>query len=305
MDIKRHVIRPHAQELWLKDADPVLQQLSTTIMVSDSSNKKSFVYEADSINYVEEFLFNMTESQQSSSLRELLAVHRVCTETPDFFADKKDSQVIWITDSMVMCYFLTRGSRIPDIQRVILDIKDCEIKFNIRIQPYWLSRNSSLIDTADFGSKFSKVKHEWGIDYNSYIKISEILQLYPTIDALASENMTKCTLFYSKLPSHKALATDFFLQKLSTDQCYFICPSVELISRSLEKILCYSGITCIFTIPLWKSAVFWPQFTKLGAFKSFIKQYTIYQPIFQSSSPECLFHKTKNFSMIAFKIITP
>ena len=304
VNIKRSIIKPHVQELWLKEVDPSLQQLRTTVMVSDSSQYKSFIYEAEELQFVEEFLFTADESVQSSSLRELLAIHRVCSEKPEFFDDKYNQQIIWVTDSQVLWWFLHRGSRIPAIQKLILDIKDCELAFNINITPYWLSRNSSLIHTADFGSKYDRSKHEWGIDHQSYIKISEILQIYPTIDALASDQFSKCSLFFSKIPTHKAMATDFFMQKLSTEHCYFLCPSIELISSSLDKILSYSGITCLYTIPYWRSAVFWPQFTKLGAFKSFIKQYTIYQPKFISSSKECLFHESKNFSMIAFKIIT-
>lgn len=273
-------------------------------MVSDSSLHKAFIYECDSIKYVEEFPFQLGEQQQSSSLRELLAIHRVCTLNPEFFASKANTMIIWVTDSAVMCHFLNKGSRIPIIQKMILDIKDVEIRYNVVLHPHWLPRSNILLDTADFGSK-RDFTNDWGIDFNSYIKLTELMNIYPQVDCMACEEISKCKKFFSKIPSSQALATDFFLQDLSPNIVYFLCPPVDKIIVALNKLLSYSGISALFVVPIWKAAIYWTEFKKLNGFKSFIKQYIIFQSKFVNLAEDSVFKDDANFKMIGFKILTP
>ena len=117
-----HIIRPAIQTLLLEDLDPNLAHLQKSVIVSDASESSAYVFECDSLSLIQEYPFSLSEQQQSSSMRELLAVHRVFVSMPDFIESKRGSQLVWVTDSQVMCYFLNKGSRVRNIQRIILDI---------------------------------------------------------------------------------------------------------------------------------------------------------------------------------------
>ncbi len=49
----------------------------TSFMVSDASASKAYIYEANYMKEVMEFPFNLKEQAQSSTYRELLAIHRL------------------------------------------------------------------------------------------------------------------------------------------------------------------------------------------------------------------------------------
>jgi hypothetical protein len=80
------------------------------------------------------------------------------------FSAHKGGTVYWQTDSKYCYSFLMRGSRKPDIQRIVADIKCCERKLDIHIVPVWTPRSQSRIVTADFGSKMAFSIDEWCID---------------------------------------------------------------------------------------------------------------------------------------------
>lgn len=302
VNVKHTVIKPVLQDVLLSEVDPQLLSLQTITMVSDSSDTRAFVFECDKLRIVQEFPFSLTEAGQSSSMRELLAVHRLCMHREDFLKLHSGCQLLWLTDSMVMQWFLTRGSRIPAVQKIILDIKEKERLFNFIITPHWLPRTNVLLDTADYGSKRSS--NEWGLDYNTFKDITKILHFNPDLDALACDEIHKCSKFFSKIPSPNALANDFFLQPLYPQVNYYLCPDVKQIIPVLNRLFCFKDINALFVVPLWRTAAYWPSFMDLEKFKSFIVRYHIFKANFISLSDKNVFHNDANFKMIAFVINT-
>ncbi len=107
--------------LWqIRTTDKDLQSL----YVSDASDSHVYIYKADGqFQYVREFELTAGERLASSGYRELLAVKKSLQEDPDQFRAHKGGTIFWQTDSKNCYGFLLRGSRQPDIQKVVMDIK--------------------------------------------------------------------------------------------------------------------------------------------------------------------------------------
>ncbi len=117
----------------------------TTELVRSTDSDGSF-------QLVKDFKFSIEEKSSSSGCRELLAVHKMLVSESECFSALKGGTVYWQTDSKNCYSFLMRGSRKPDIQRIVADIKCYERKLDIRIVPVWTPRSQSRIVTADLGS---------------------------------------------------------------------------------------------------------------------------------------------------------
>jgi hypothetical protein len=284
----------------LEAVDPLDIARLESIMVSDSSESRAYVYEAEKLRFIQEFPFNFTEIQQSSTLRELLAVVRMFEQEP-FLKQNEHKTVAWCSDNRGLVSILNRGSRVEILQRHVINIKLALLKYNITLLPVWQRRSTLLLKIADEGSKVTNTD-EWAIAKEDYDLICEKFMVKPVIDLMASSSNKKCPAFYSKLPDKTAAGTDFFIQDLNSENVMYICPPVKLIVPALHKILSLPSTTTVFVIPLWQSACFWSQFTEVGRFKSFIKRIFVFKTNFTSEAADCMFKGACKFSMIAFLI---
>ncbi len=91
-------------------------------------------------------------------------------EVPEQFRERKGGTIFWQMDSKIYCGFLLRGSRHPDIQRVVMDIKCMERRLDISIVPVWAPRTHASIVTADLGLKTSSSTDEWCVDWDDLVK---------------------------------------------------------------------------------------------------------------------------------------
>ncbi len=66
----------------------------------------------------------------------------------------------WQTDSKNRYSYLTKGSRLPAVQKLVMDIKHRERKLDIKIVPVWTPRSQARIVAADLGSKLSSSTDE-------------------------------------------------------------------------------------------------------------------------------------------------
>ena len=107
-----HVLKPAEKTYLLQDWDPNDDKLDLSTIVSDSSDTRSFIYEADSFRLAADFPFNLTEQSQSSSLRELYSIKKLFESKEDFVKEKAGKGILWLTDSQVMVWFLKRGSKV-------------------------------------------------------------------------------------------------------------------------------------------------------------------------------------------------
>ncbi|MFN9900689.1 MAG: hypothetical protein ACK55Z_18295, partial [bacterium] len=65
---------------------------------------------------MKDFEFSDSEKSASSGFRELLAVKKTLEAEPEQFREHAGGVVFWQTDSKNCYSFLTKGSRIPEVQ---------------------------------------------------------------------------------------------------------------------------------------------------------------------------------------------
>ena len=295
------VLLPAEQEVYLGLVDPADVDKLASIMVSDSSETKAYIYEADQLRVIEDYPFALNEQQQSSTYRELLAVYRIFLHNEKFLQLNKGHSVAWLTDNRALVSILQRGSRVDQIQQLAMDITVTQIRYDIRIIPVWQRRSTLLLRIADDGSK-SDNTDEWGLSDTHYKFICDKFDIHPSFDLMATSSNTKCEYFYSKLPDAAASGVNVFLQNLSPAVTYFACPPVKSIIPLMHKLLDQPGLTCLLVVPFWPSASFWALFVDLGRFRPFIKKMFVFQATFIAAPDKCIFRNEANFSMAAFLI---
>ena len=96
--------------------------------------------------------FTAVESQESSTFKELTAVHETWTN-PDILNEYANRTIGHYGDNKAVCFILAGGSRQPKLQKLALDIFLALRKFNITLVPIWVSRENELISWADKGSR--------------------------------------------------------------------------------------------------------------------------------------------------------
>ena len=218
----------------------------------------------------------------------------------DSFTKKSGQIVYWLTDSKCNYSFLKFGSRKPYIQKIILQIKLFELRYDFCIIPIWAPRTNALIAMADAGSKFSTSTDEWSIDRISFENICSKFGTWPTVDAFASSENRRCSKFFSKIPQIGSMGTNFFAQHLSPEEVYFCCPPPKLIIYALKHFFSFRNCTGVFICPLWKSANYFTFIVHGQRMAPFVLDYFIFNPRF--TSKQGVFKGYKNFNMIAILV---
>ena len=275
------------------------------LFVSDASSSNSFIYLADgSFSYVADFPFSSDEAAASSSYRELLAVHKSLQSDEHIFRQFSSQQVFWQTDNQACVHFLQSGSRRPHIQRVVLSIKTKEKDLGIRIIPVWTPRSHTRIAAADTGSRFASSTDEWFIDRSSLAAVFQQLSFFPgpnCVDCFASAANAVCPAFYSLIPQINTLGINFFAQAPAHSDLY-MCPPVSLAAKAFSSLSRLPGKRCLFIVPRWPAAVFWPLIFPGGSPHPSVKASHEFRPQCYSPVP-CIFTATR-FVFIALLIHT-
>ena len=102
------------------------------------------VYKVESKQRLFSRPFTVVESQESSTFKELTAVHETWTN-PDILNEFAGKTIGHYGDNKAICYILAGGSRQPKLQKLVLDIFMSLRKFNILLVPTWVSRESDII----------------------------------------------------------------------------------------------------------------------------------------------------------------
>ena len=242
----------------------------STVFVSDASDKFAFVFEADKFRIVEEFGFSEEERGMGSGHRELQAVIKTLDKHKGNLV-KKNTVVYWITDSKNLYQFLKRGSRKPSIQRTVLKIKEWENQLGITVVPIWKPRTTSPLVLADLGSKMYQSTDEWGIDKNTYDRITRVIGAKATVDGFATSCNTVARKFYSKYPQVGSAGIDFFAQKLDSKEVYWLCPPVKEVARCIRHVLGKEErVLAYISFPEWKSQNYWPLVVRGEYFATFV-----------------------------------
>ena len=306
----QHIFSSDARSkiLSLKETDRITELVRSTdesipnLFVSDASDTHAFIYRADGeFQLVRDFEFSKEESFGSSGCRELLAVHKMLESEPECFRPHRGGMVYWQTDSKNCYSFLMRGSRKPDIQRLVADIKCKERKLDIKIVPVWTPRTQSRIVTADLGSKMSASTDEWCIDREDLISVFKELNFMPDVDCCASRKNAVCVKFYSKIPQIGSSGVNFLAQELKENVKYFCCPPVKMIGRAVCHLIEKENICSLLIVPVWVSAAFWPALQQSERFRECVLKELRFKPKFyMSNGAKSLFSRCPKFEMAAF-----
>ena len=123
------IVKPAHKTYLLENWDPNNDARELITMVSDASDKSAYIFQADTFQIVAEFPFNDNEAQASSTLRELSAIHKLLTVNEDFLRNNKGRLILWLTDSQSLCHIMRRGSRVRQLQGMVLKIFELQHKW--------------------------------------------------------------------------------------------------------------------------------------------------------------------------------
>ena len=278
--------------------------ISDNLLVSDASDDVSFVYAKGDIQLVKDFIFSPQERLLSSGHRELLGLLKTLENCPEFFRKLSNPVLFWQTDSQNAALFVKKGSKKPKIQTDVLRIKELERFYDIKICPIWTPRTHSNIDFADIGSKLHLSTDEFSINLSDLNSIFRQMNLFPTVDTMASDKNFKMTKFFSLIPQQFSSGINFLAQPLCEEEIYYCCPPVKSIIPVFKKLTSTKNVKSILVVPNWPSAYFWPILYPDGTFSKFIKQYVVFKPKISSYTiVSSLFEKSPQY-FIALKIVT-
>ena len=142
------ILKPAHKTYLLEGWDPKDDARELITMVSDASATTAFVYQADTFNIVAEFPFNDNEKQTSSTLRELSAIFKLLTSDEKFLKENRGRMVLWLTDSQSLCHIMRRGSRVRQLQEMVLKIFELQHKWGENFP--LIFRNLSPLITSFF-----------------------------------------------------------------------------------------------------------------------------------------------------------
>ena len=204
----------------LEEVSRMVKTIETTetkvenLMVSDASETSALMYHEGQVQLVNDHEFDNFEKSTSSGHRELLAVIKTLEseQNSSFFTSLNNRRIYWQTDSKNSFIFMSRGSRVPSIQKDVFKLKTLEKRLNLQIVPVWTSRNHNRIVLVDLGSKFSQSTDEWGVSRDLLHQLFSSWEIQPTVDCFASSTNTICNKFVSKIPQIGASGVNFFAQ---------------------------------------------------------------------------------------------
>ena len=289
------------EEVFFSETDFDLEK-GFSIMASDASDRVAFVFEAENLSLVEEFHFSNLEIGFGSGRRELLSISKSLETRPEAFTNS--GLIFWLTDSINVYYFLRRGSRHFNIQQEVLKIKMKELELGCEIIPLWRPRSSHQMVLADLGSKLFKSTDEWSVDKGTFTSICRQFGLNPTVDGFATRKNSFLNTFFSKMPQYGCAGVNFFSQKLSDKEVYWLTPPVNKVVQTIKHVLATEDrIIAIISFPEWNQAVFWPYIVQGDFFAGFVRAVVYSRPHYvKFNDAPCVFQGKKNFRHISILV---
>ena len=298
------IFDPNTVKFLISDIDPAHFNLNASTIISDASNSETYAYISGKCSLVSNYIFTPEEQELSSSFRELLAISHGFSKFENFLKTQRNKIVIWITDNQCVFSFLNKGSRVPAIQRILLQIKEQEYNFGILLYVKWMHRESDPIRLADLGSKLNSSSDEYGIDHDHFLFLQQYFNVIFEIDAFASHRNRRCVRFISKIPQNEAFDIDFFICDLNVQLFFYIHPPTHLIRKVISKILLYSDFHGVLIIPAWIAHSFWSCIIDSNYFSWFIQDFVLINPTYVSFCKNTIFKGQKNFKTLAVLVNT-
>jgi hypothetical protein len=283
------VFYPSQVNYLIDQIDPVYFDKPLNIFYSDSGAEAAYFFKSGGIQLTDEYLFSPREKEYSSSYRELCAVHLAFHVYEEFFEAQRSSVILWLTDNQCVFSFLTKGSRVPIIQKMCVLIKKAEFKAGVTILPKWVRRDDINLKIADIGSKLCSSSDEYGLSHHDFCTVQERFGLVFTVDCFASKMNRRTETYFSIVPQLESAGMDFFLQNLKSNEIYFIHPPTSVLRKVFNKLVLYQDITCVVILPCWASHSFWSYLIQQGYFQPFVKDFLLFDPLYVPFSKSTMF----------------
>ena len=188
------------------------------------------------------------ESSKSSTWRKLRTVVLALSA---FAPDLQRKRVAWITDNTSVVAIVQNGSKVTELQSLVLSIFNICVRSGILIEMKWIPRNLNY--RADHLSRT--------IDFDHFTINDDVFLMLDckwgphTVDRFACSYNAKLSGYNSIFYQPGAEVVDAFTQNWECENNW-ILPSVSQISRVITHTRACKAVGTL-VIPIWKSSYFW------------------------------------------------
>ena len=269
-DIKLSNLACEELEFWLKHVEHlpcrsfnIQQRYPERVMFTDASNFAGAGVLLHSQNQVSHLMFDEFVKSQSSTFRELKALHNALLSFSPFLLGKF---VKVYTDNQNVVRIVSKGSTVRSLQLLARKIFDFCLIRDIVLELAWLPRELNQI--SDFYSK--------QFDYDDWGVSDSIFSLFDkkwgpfSCDRFADQFNSKLENFNSKYWCPNTSGVDAFAFDWHADYNWLV-PPIHLVPRVLMHMFLFRAKGAL-VVPKWESSFFWPLLveSRTGIFRKFV-----------------------------------
>ena len=194
-------------------------------------------------------LLSVSEQDQSSTFRELLAIWEMTKRANEF----PNARVLHLTDNMAVEVIMKKGSPKDHLQSLALDIFKGMATAGVDFEVRWRRRSHPALVLADEQSRWFDLQ-DWGLSKVEFERVKARFGPF-SVDLFANEINAKCKRFFSIHPSKVAIGFDALCYSWA-EEFFFACPPPNLVGATLRH-----SAVCkakgILICPVWPSAPLW------------------------------------------------
>ena len=219
------------------------------LVYSDASNTGYGGYTVGIGSTVAQGQWSESESQTSSTWRELEAINRILQA---YSKTLQGETVKWLTDNQNVVRIIEHGSRKPLLQEIAVNILSVLMGRAIRLEMAWVPREEN--QQADYLSRL--IDHDdWMVNPFIFQWLDSVWGPH-TIDRFATHYNRQLARYNSRFWNPESEAVDAFTCNWEEENNW-LCPPVYLIPRVLRHAANCKAVATL-VVPHWPSAPYWP-----------------------------------------------
>jgi hypothetical protein len=192
----------------------------------------------------------MADPKTSSNLRELTAVREAIVQLLEERSVRPGCDILVRSDNLTTVANINRRSCATSLLPEMLRLFEVLEVAQLRIRTTYIPGKENVV--ADELSRQTDAS-DYEMDVETFLSLTEALDVSVGIDLFASDGNAKARRFYSWRPAVRALATDALVQSWSGEDDMYAFPPIILIQKVLNKLRQEGGRMLIIT-PAWTSA---------------------------------------------------
>ena len=250
------------------------------IWSGDASQVQSAAFNVLDPRQIHVEYFDANQQTLSSSSRELITIEATLERLSPALSDKNQTLLYWMTDSQVLCTWLTKGTAIEAVRQRLVNLYRLLHTLRLRLEPIWVPRTHFLIQLADSASKFRDTD-DWGLNRNSFRILEQLSPEKFTLDAFANCTNKQLDKFFSKTQSPGSSGVNAFMQDWSSEFIY-ACPPVNLVIDVYRHIVSVPS-RGVLVVPKWPNNIFWSIITTDGVHLSkHLVKLRVFRPVIRT-----------------------